>query len=181
MAPLLSKDRASPVSPAIVRAPRPGALAARWHRGWRAPENSQPDAIALAGSPLIVVSSVSTRQNRSRSWSTMIHVPEPSSSRAPPLTSLALNTMQEAFLYRAHADGSLESYRRFLDPALFGGRFEHLCGLRTVLAMVARRMHERGVEADDHAAIGVIDIEVARLSGHLPASGRRATATRRSY
>lgn len=91
-----------------------------------------------------------------------------------------LNTMQDAFIYRLHAEARIDDYRRFLDPSVFG-RFEHLCGLRTALGMVARRMHERGVDPGDRESIAAINREVARRTGHLPAVGRRANGTRLPY
>ncbi len=90
-----------------------------------------------------------------------------------------MNGMQDAFVYRLHAEKKLGDYRKFLDPELFGGRFEHLCALRTVLTMVARRMHERGVSGEDAEAIRAINVEVARRAGYLPPEGRTGNGTRR--
>lgn len=90
-----------------------------------------------------------------------------------------MNRMQDAFVYKLHADNLIGGYRRFLDPELFGGRFEHVCALRTVLAMVARRMDERGVSEHDAEGIRAINVEVARRAGYLPPEGRTGNGTGR--
>jgi len=92
-----------------------------------------------------------------------------------------LNGMQDAFVHRLHAGHQIAGYKRFLDPELFGGRFDHICGLRTVLGMVASRMHERGVGEGDAEAIREINVEVARKAGYLPAEGRVSNGTRLPY
>ena len=90
-----------------------------------------------------------------------------------------MNRMQDAFVYRLHAEKKLGDYRKFLDPELFGGRIEHLCALRTVLTMVARRMQERAVAEGDAEALRAINVEVARKAGYLPPEGRTGNGTRR--
>jgi pyruvate-formate lyase-activating enzyme len=92
-----------------------------------------------------------------------------------------LNTLQDAFPFRLHAERRIADYKRFLDPELFGGRFDHICALRTILAMIARRMEERGVSPEDLASIRAINEEVARKAGYLPASGKTSNGTRLPY
>jgi MoaA/NifB/PqqE/SkfB family radical SAM enzyme len=92
-----------------------------------------------------------------------------------------LNGMQDAFAYRLHAEGRIASYRRFLDPAVFGARFDHACALRTALAMIARRLEERGVDENDAEAIRAVNVEVARKVGALPPLGKTANGTRLPY
>lgn len=92
-----------------------------------------------------------------------------------------LNRMQDAAIYQLHAEHRIADYKRFLDPALFGGRFDHICGLRTVLGMLATRMQQRGVGEGDTEAIAAINLEVARKAGFLPAEGRISNGTRLPY
>jgi hypothetical protein len=81
-----------------------------------------------------------------------------------------LNSLQESFVYRLHADRRISTYLKFLDPNVFGSSFNHLCALRAILTMIARRMNEQGVEADDAKAIHRINREVALVAGRAVAS-----------
>jgi hypothetical protein len=53
-----------------------------------------------------------------------------------------------------------------VDAELFGMSFAHLCALRAVVTMIARRMHDQGVEAGDAKGIARINREVAMVTGH---------------
>ena len=78
-----------------------------------------------------------------------------------------LNHFNEAFVYRLHAERLLEEYLPLVDRALFGEAFTHLCALRSIVTLLARKMHEDAVEFSDPAGIQRVNREVALLTGHL--------------
>ncbi len=77
-----------------------------------------------------------------------------------------LNQFDEAFVYQLHASRQLEQYLQLVDRSLFGSAFTHLCSLRSIVTLLARRMHEQGISADDGPAVQRINREVAELTGH---------------
>jgi sulfatase maturation enzyme AslB (radical SAM superfamily) len=77
-----------------------------------------------------------------------------------------LNHMQDQFVFKLHAERRLGEYRRCVDPSLFGVSFGHLCTLRAILTLIARRMQEEAVDPEDREAIQRINREVARYTGH---------------
>jgi hypothetical protein len=77
-----------------------------------------------------------------------------------------LNHFDEAFVYQLHASRQLEQYLPLVDRALFGSAFTHLCSLRSIVTLLARKMHEQGIAPNDAAAIHRINLEVAALTGH---------------
>jgi len=78
-----------------------------------------------------------------------------------------LNHFDEAFVYQLHAERLLEEYLSLVDRTLFGDAFTHLCTLRSIVTLLARKMHEQSVEFSDSAGIRRINREVALLTGHL--------------
>lgn len=79
-----------------------------------------------------------------------------------------LNHFDEAFVYQLHANRKVEEYLPLVDRTLFGSAFTHLCSLRSIITMLARKVNEQGISADDTFAIQRINREVAALTGHLP-------------
>jgi MoaA/NifB/PqqE/SkfB family radical SAM enzyme len=77
-----------------------------------------------------------------------------------------LNHFDEAFVYQLHASRQLEQYLPLVDRSLFGSAFTHLCSLRSIITLLARKMHEQGISPDDTPAIERINREVAVLTGH---------------
>jgi sulfatase maturation enzyme AslB (radical SAM superfamily) len=77
-----------------------------------------------------------------------------------------LNHMQDQFVFKLHAERRLGEYRRFVDPSVFGESFGHLCTLRAILTLIARRMQEEAVDPEDREAMQCINREVARYTGH---------------
>lgn len=77
-----------------------------------------------------------------------------------------LNHFDEAFVYQLHASRRLEEYLSLVDRSLFGNAFTHLCSLRSLVTLLARKIHEQGVLPDDSAAVQRINREVAALTGH---------------
>jgi hypothetical protein len=77
-----------------------------------------------------------------------------------------INHFDEAFVYQLHATRQLEKYLPLVDRSLFGSDFTHLCGLRSIVTLLARKMHEQAVSFTDTAAIQRINREVAALTGH---------------
>jgi hypothetical protein len=78
-----------------------------------------------------------------------------------------LNHLQESFIFKLHAERRLGTYRRFVDPDIFGHTFTHQCTMRAILTLIARRMAEEGVDPEDQEAIARINREVAGYTGHL--------------
>ncbi len=78
-----------------------------------------------------------------------------------------LNHFDEAFVYQLHANHQLEKYMPLVDRSLFGSAFTHLCSLRAIVTMLARKMHEQSITFEDISAIQRINHEVAVLTGHL--------------
>jgi hypothetical protein len=54
-----------------------------------------------------------------------------------------------------------------VDRTLFGEAFTHLCTLRSIVTLLARKMHEQGVAWSDEAGIQSLNRQVAVLTGHL--------------
>ena len=79
-----------------------------------------------------------------------------------------LNHFDEAFVYQLHADRKLENYLLLVDRSLFGSAFTHLCSLRSIVTLLARRMHEQSVSFEDASSVQRINREVAVLTGHIP-------------
>ncbi len=77
-----------------------------------------------------------------------------------------LNHLQDAFIFRLHAERRLADYRRYVDPEVFGDSIGHLCAYRAILTLLARKLHDEQIDPDDHAAIKQLNLEVARLTGH---------------
>jgi len=78
-----------------------------------------------------------------------------------------INHFDEAFVYQLHANRELENYLPLVDRKIFGTAFTHLCSLRSIVTLLARKMHEQAAAFDDEAAIQRINHEVAVLTGHL--------------
>ncbi|MCP4537479.1 MAG: radical SAM protein [Chloroflexi bacterium] len=78
-----------------------------------------------------------------------------------------LNRLQNSFVFRLHAERWIREYRRFVNPDIFGDSFAHVCTLRAILTLIARRMEEAAVDPGDEEAIFRINREVARYTGHL--------------
>lgn len=79
-----------------------------------------------------------------------------------------MNHMQDALVYRLHAEKRIGVFKYLLDPELFGARVGHVCSLRTALNMLARIMDERGIQASDAEGVRAVNREVAEKLGLLP-------------
>ncbi len=77
-----------------------------------------------------------------------------------------LNHLQDAFVYKLHADNRIERYLPFVDPRVFGKRVFHPCSARVVVTLIACRMEREGIEAGDTEGILRVNREVAALTGH---------------
>lgn len=88
-----------------------------------------------------------------------------------PLTSI-LNTMHDNLLFRLHANWTIKDYLPHMDTSIFGEAFDHLCSLRTIVNLLAKKMDAAGlspdsVTAEDGPTLARINREVARWTGHL--------------
>ena len=79
-----------------------------------------------------------------------------------------VNTFDEAFISRLHIERRLKEYLPLVDRDIFGDQFTHLCSLRAVITLLARKMDEQSVNMGDAVAIQRINREVALETGHLP-------------
>lgn len=77
-----------------------------------------------------------------------------------------LNHFDEAFVYQLHADRELDKYLPLVDRSIFGMAFTHLCSLRSIVTMLARKMHEQNISFEDTVAVQRVNHEVAVLTGH---------------
>jgi MoaA/NifB/PqqE/SkfB family radical SAM enzyme len=77
-----------------------------------------------------------------------------------------LNHFDEAFVYQLHASRQLEKYLPLVDRSLFGSAFTHLCSLRSIVTLLARKLHEQGVSPEDATSVQRINREVAAVTGH---------------
>lgn len=77
-----------------------------------------------------------------------------------------INHFDEAFVYQLHAEKRLDKYLPLVDRALFGEKFTHLCALRAIITLLARKMNDQGILCDDVANIERINREVALETGH---------------
>ena len=83
-----------------------------------------------------------------------------------------LNTLDENFVFRLHADRSIEAYLPLMDTSIFGEYFDHVCSLRIILNLLAIGMKEQGLSPNsvtnaDGPRLAQINREVARWTGHL--------------
>jgi hypothetical protein len=78
-----------------------------------------------------------------------------------------LNHFEEVFVYQLHASRQLEKYLPLVDRSLFGSAFTHLCSLRSIVTLLAHKLHEQGVSPEDAASVQRINHEVAVVTGHL--------------
>ncbi len=91
-----------------------------------------------------------------------------------------LNHLQDAFVYKLHAENRIVDYRKYLDLSLFGPNVEHVCSLRTVLTLLAREIEASGIDPEkDPDTLRRLNLEVAGRAGFLPASGKTATGVKR--
>lgn len=79
-----------------------------------------------------------------------------------------MNHMQDALVYRLHAERRIGAYKHLLDPELFGSRIGHVCSLRTALNMLANVMQARGIREDDAEGLRAANREVAEKIGLVP-------------
>lgn len=82
-----------------------------------------------------------------------------------------LNHLQEAPLYKLHAERRLDEARRLVDPEIFDGHVGHACTARVAVNMVALAAAARGVGPGDTDALRAINEEVAQKMGILPRLG----------
>ncbi len=75
-----------------------------------------------------------------------------------------LNSMQDSFIAKLHAEGRIGEYRRYFRSAIFGNKFDHVCTLRSILTAIAKRVNE--INPKDEETILKINQEVARYTGH---------------
>jgi hypothetical protein len=78
-----------------------------------------------------------------------------------------LNHLQERFVFRLHAERRLREYLDLVDEQLFGRSFVHLCTLRAVVTMIARRVEEDSVDRANRGEVRRVNEQVAALTGHL--------------
>ncbi len=78
-----------------------------------------------------------------------------------------INNLQDTFVYKLHSENKIGAYREYLDTDVFGESFEHVCTLRVILTLIARKINERNITPDDKEGIRQINLEVAKITGNL--------------
>jgi sulfatase maturation enzyme AslB (radical SAM superfamily) len=78
-----------------------------------------------------------------------------------------INHFDESFVYCLHAERQLVAYLPLVDRTLFGEQFTHLCALRAIVTLLARKMDEQDVAFDDQPSIQRVNREVAFETGHI--------------
>lgn len=73
-----------------------------------------------------------------------------------------VNGLQEAFVYRLHAERRIASYRHLYVGRRFGDRVGHVCSMRAALTLMARELHDLGVDPNDMEAAEPVIRRVAR-------------------
>ena len=84
-----------------------------------------------------------------------------------------LNHLQDSFIFKLHAEHKIGECRSYMDFDLFGKYFDHLCTPRAILTLLAKRLHETGIDPCNRDAPRNINLEVARITGHQPEQGGR--------
>ena len=79
-----------------------------------------------------------------------------------------LNHFDDTFIYQLHAERRLNEYLPLVDRTLFGEAFSHICTLRSIVTLLACKMHEEGVDFVDSESVARINRQVALLTGHIP-------------
>ena len=77
-----------------------------------------------------------------------------------------LNEFDQAFVFQLHVTQKLEEYLPLVDRTIFGSAFTHLCSLRSIVTLLARKIQEQHVAVDDSDAIRRINREVAAVAGY---------------
>ena len=79
-----------------------------------------------------------------------------------------LNSFQDVFAYRLHAENKIVDYKHLLDRELFEA-FNHICSYRVVLTMLAQEIHKAGYDETNVPSdlCRELNIKVARRSGFL--------------
>ena len=78
-----------------------------------------------------------------------------------------LNSFQQTFVYKLHADNKISEYLKYLDTNIFGEYFDHICSVRVILTLLATHLNE--VETINSETILKINRKIAEYSGHLEA------------
>jgi MoaA/NifB/PqqE/SkfB family radical SAM enzyme len=58
-----------------------------------------------------------------------------------------LNNMQESFVYRLHSEKLINNYLKYWNSEVFGKYYEHICSVRTVLTVLAKKMNSAGYDS----------------------------------
>jgi len=75
-----------------------------------------------------------------------------------------LNNFQKSFSYQLHANKQIKNYLKYYDTNIFGLYFDHICSVRSVLTIIARKMNK--ISIIDNSSIRKIVDEVAEYSGY---------------
>jgi len=75
-----------------------------------------------------------------------------------------LNTMQNTFAYKLHAENRIASYLPYYDTSVFGETYDHICSVRAVLTLIAKEIEN--APKLDAKIIKEINLRVAGISGH---------------
>lgn len=74
-----------------------------------------------------------------------------------------LNNMHNSFVYQLHAERKISNYLKYLDKEIFGEYYNHVCSIRAILTILARK-----IEAEDNPSpkrFKEINYEIAKYAG----------------
>ena len=75
-----------------------------------------------------------------------------------------LNNFQDSFAYKLHAGNEISTYLKYLDQNVFGGHYDHLCSIRTILTLLAKEINP--LQPVSPEMLLEINRKIARYSGH---------------
>ncbi len=76
-----------------------------------------------------------------------------------------LNNMQNSFVYQVHAEKKIKDYLKYLDQDIFGKHYQHICSIRAVLTILARKLENEKDFSPER--IKEINLEIAKYAGFI--------------
>jgi hypothetical protein len=77
-----------------------------------------------------------------------------------------INNFQHNFVYKLHAENTIHTYLQYLDTSIFGNYYDHICSMRVILTLLAKRINE--TENLTQETIQEINREIAQYAGFIP-------------
>lgn len=74
-----------------------------------------------------------------------------------------LNSFQDSFAYRLHAEKRIGEYLKYFKTEIFGEKFDHVCTIRIILTLIARQINKENTLTEEK--IWEINRKVAKEAG----------------